>query len=127
MNKELFRMLCANYGKDANIELHKLWDEELKDYDEYYLEMAIKSIIATDKYFPTLSKIIEAITSLPANEIPKEIKLSRMKIKPQWVNKKVINEEITEEDEENFGDFQKYIQEFRGEKKEQFAFEISES
>lgn len=88
MNKNLFRMLCANYGKEANIELHKLWNEELKDFDTYYVEVAIKNIIANDRYFPTLSRIIEELKNLPPMEIPQEEKIKRMKEKgviPSWL------------------------------------------
>ena len=88
MNKNLFRMLCANYGKEANIELHKLWNDELKDFDTYYVEVAIKNIIANDRYFPTLSRIIEELKNLPPMEIPQEEKIKRMKEKgviPSWL------------------------------------------
>lgn len=88
MNKDLFKMLCANYGKDANVDLHKLWNEELKDFDPYYVEVAIKNIIANDRYFPTLSRIIEELRNLPAMEIPEEEKIKRMKEKgviPSWL------------------------------------------
>lgn len=88
MNKELFKMLCANYGKEANIELHKLWNEELKDFDTYYVDIAIKNIIANDKFFPTLSRILEEIKKLPPMEIPEVEKIKRMKaigIIPSWL------------------------------------------
>lgn len=81
-------MLCANYGKEPNVDLHKLWNEELKDFDTYYVEVAIKNIIANDRYFPTLSRIIEELKNLPPMEIPQEEKIKRMKEKgviPSWL------------------------------------------
>lgn len=90
MNKKDFAKLCMNYDKEPNEELYELWNEELKDYDNYYVEMAIKNIIANDRYFPTLSKVIEELKNLPPMEISVEEKIKRMKEKgviPSWLEK----------------------------------------
>ncbi|MBO7732058.1 MAG: hypothetical protein J6S67_05885 [Methanobrevibacter sp.] len=118
MNKELFKMLCANYGKEPNVDLHKLWNEELKDYDELYIEQAVKDILINDKFFPTLSRIIEEIKSLPLITITEEEKTKRMEergIKPSWLGGKVVNEQIDTNTNNLFEEFNNFIEEFRNE------------
>lgn len=112
MNKDLFKMLCANYGKEPNKELHILWNEELQNYDPYYVEVAIKNIIAKDKFFPTLSRIVEELRNLPPMEIPEEEKIKRFKSKvmPSWFNKEIEYQEGEEDI-----DFINFIEEFRNE------------
>lgn len=119
MNKDLFKMLCANYGKELNVDLHKLWDAELKDYDEIYVEQAIRNILTSDKFFPTLSRIIDEIKNLPPIEITEDIKRKRMEergIVPQWLRGEVVNQQIDKETEDLFEDFNNFIEEFRNEK-----------
>lgn len=116
MNKELFKKICINFGKDANKELYDLWNEQLEDYAPYYLELAINNIIAKDKYFPTLSRVIEELKNLPSIEIPAEEKTRRMKekgIEPKWLNKKIVNQPIDEETKKEYEEFQEFIKEFR--------------
>lgn len=88
MNKKDFAKLCMNYDKEPNEELYELWNDALKDYDTYYVKVAIKNIISNDRYFPTLSKVLEEIKNLPPMEIPMEEKIKRMKEKgviPSWL------------------------------------------
>jgi len=88
MNKKDFAKLCMNYDKEPNEELYELWNDALKDYDTYYVKVAIKNIIANDRYFPTLSKVLEEIKNLPVMEIPVKEKIKRMKEKgviPSWL------------------------------------------
>ena len=118
MNKELFKMLSANYGKEPNVELHKLWNEELIDYDELYIEQAVKNILMNDKFFPTLSRIIEEIKKLPLITITEEEKLKRMEergVRPSWLRGKVVNQQIDKETENLFEEFNNFIKEFRNE------------
>ena len=111
MKIDLFKQLCMNYDKVPNEELYILWKNELKDFDPYYIEVAIKNIIARDRYFPTLSKILEELKNVPAMEIPQEVKIKRMKDKgviPSWLNQN-INESEIEVDYE----FKNFIEGFR--------------
>lgn len=118
MNKELFKQLCLNFNKESNKELHKLWDKELQDYDPIYVEQAVKNIIAKDRFFPTLARIVEEIKNLPCIEISEEEKIKRMKklkIVPEWAGKEIVNEPIDEETEKIFDDFQEFLEDFRKE------------
>ena len=96
MNKRLYLMLCSNYNKEPDKELYELWEENLKEYNEQQVENAIKQIIKTDKYMPTLARIIEMIDT---------------SYKPEWMNKEITKEEISEEElrelEEEFKIFEK--------------------
>lgn len=88
MNKKDFVKLCMNYDKEPNEELYELWKEELKDYDTYYVEIAIKNITKEDKFFPNLNRILEEIKKLQSLEIPTYEKIKRMKEKgviPSWL------------------------------------------
>lgn len=97
MRIELYRQICMNFNKEPNEDLYLLWKEELEDYDTYYVEVAIKNIIKKDKYFPTLNRIIEELSNLPALEIPTNEKIKRMKAKgviPSWLSdyeKKILS------------------------------------
>ena len=116
MNKELFKKLCMNYGKDANKELYELWNDELKDYDPYYLQLAIDNIVKNDKFFPTISRVIEEMKVMPYEEIPDWEKKRRMKekgVEPEWLDKVFEDEEVDEETEKEFEDFKSFIEEFR--------------
>ena len=112
MNKKLFAQLCINYNKEPNEELYLLWNEELQDYDPYYVEVALKNIIKNEKYFPTLNRVMQEIKDLPCIEIPESIKRKRMKergVIPSWLNRQIKTVENDEEDEE----FKQFIAEFR--------------
>lgn len=118
MKIELFKKLCLNFNKEPNEDLYLLLNEELEDYDPYYVEVAIRNIIANDKFFPTLNRILEELKNLPPMKIPEEEKIKRMKDKgviPEWLNKEIVNEPLTEEDEKEHEEFLKFIEEFRNE------------
>ena len=111
MKIETYKQLCANFNREPIEELFNLWCEALKDYDTYYIELAIKNIITNDRYFPTLNRIIEELRNLPCIEIPENEKIKRMKAKgvvPNWLGKNITSNE-GEEDEE----FKTFIEEFR--------------
>ena len=115
MNKKDFAKLCMNFDKEPNVELYEYWNEMLEDYDPYYVEKAIESIIKTDKFFPTYSRILEVLKELPLEEIPTEEKKRRMKalgIEPEWLDKE-YEDELDEETEKEFAEFQSFIKEFR--------------
>lgn len=89
MNKKQFVKLCVNFNKEPNEELYELWCEELEDFGPYYVEVAIKNIMVNDKFFPTLSRVLEELKNLPPMEIPVEEKIKRMKEKgviPNWLS-----------------------------------------
>ena len=116
MKIELFKKLCANFNKAPNEDLYLLWNDELKEYDPYYLELAIHNIIRSDNYFPTISRVLEALKELSCEEIPAEEKTRRMKekgIEPEWLNKKIVNQPIDEETKKEYEEFQEFIKEFR--------------
>ena len=83
MNKRLYLMLCTNYNKEPDKELFELWQSQLFDYSEEQIENAIKEIIKTDKYMPTLARIIEMVDT------------SKM---PSWFNEKIEYEEVSPEE-----------------------------
>lgn len=115
MKIELFKKLCANFNKEPNEDLYLLWNEEFKDYDPYYLELAVLSIIRNDTYFPTISRVLEVLKNISI-EIPEEEKERRMKekgIEPEWLNKEIVNQPIDEETKKEYDDFQKFLKEFR--------------
>lgn len=107
MNKKLFAKLCFNFNKEPNEELFQLWEEQLKDYEPNRIEEVLKTILVNDKYFPTLSRVIELIDSDKENDIKQKC------IKPEWLGKQIVNEEIDEETKEQFKDFIEYIKDFR--------------
>lgn len=88
MKIELFKKLCANFNKSLDEDLYQLWNEELQDFDSYYVEVAVKNIIKKDNYFPTIKRIMEELNNLPPMEIPVEEKIKRMKemgVIPSWL------------------------------------------
>lgn len=94
MNKKTFVKLCMSFDKEPNEELYLCWDEMLEDYDTYYVDLAVNSIIKNDKFFPTFSRILEAIKELSPMEIPEEEKIKRMETKgviPKWLNKELTS------------------------------------
>lgn len=116
MRTELFKQLCMNFGKEPTEELYLLWNETLEEYDPYYVEQAIRSIIKNDKFFPTISRVLEVLKELPYEEIPTEEKIRRMKkmgIEPEWLYKEYEEELLDEETEKEFADFQNFLEEFR--------------
>lgn len=118
MNKQLFKQLCLNYNKPADIELHKLWDEELEQYDPEEIERAIRNIMAKDKYFPNLSRVIEEIKKIGFKEISEEKMGERFKkinVIPEWYGKEIKNQEIDRETLDTFDDFQDFLKDFRNE------------
>lgn len=86
MNKQLFKQLCMNYNRDADKELYELWEYNLRCYDEDEMKQAISIIISQDKYFPTLSRILEVVKDIVNKEvIDDRYKIEKLnKIKPSW-------------------------------------------
>lgn len=118
MKIDLFRQLCMNFNREPSEDLYKIWNEELDDFDELHVEQAVKNIMLKDKFFPTLSRIIEEIKILPPIELSDEIKRKRMEergIIPQWLRGEVVNQQIDKETEDLFEDFNNFIEEFRNE------------
>lgn len=115
MRIELFKQLCMNFGKEPTEELYLLWNETLEEYDSYYVEQAIKSIIKNDKFFPTISRVLEVLKESPYKEIPTQEKKRRMiekSICPEWLDKE-YEDELDEETEKEFNDFQNFLEDFR--------------
>lgn len=115
MKIELFKKLCANFNKEPNEDLYLLWNEEFKDYDTYYLELAILNIIRNDIYFPTISRVLEVLKNISV-EIPEEEKEKRMKengIQSQWIDKEIMDHPIDKKTQKEFDDFQMFLKEFR--------------
>ena len=116
MNKETFKKLCMNFGKDANKELYELWNEQLEDYDPYFVDIAISNIIRNDKYFPTISRVIDELRNIPFEEIPIEEKKRRMKakgIEPEWLDKVFEDEEPDDDTIREFEEFKSFIEDLR--------------
>lgn len=92
MNKNLFKQLCLNYNRTADVELYKLWEYNLRCYDEDEMQKAINIIISSDKYFPNLNRVLEVVKEVVSKEdivFDEEYKINRMKklgIKPVWLN-----------------------------------------
>ena len=103
MNKKQFAMLCMNYGKEPNEELFNIWNEDLKQYDEKDIEKALNNIIKKEKYMPNLAKI--------KNELKNVIKQNNGGI--DWLDNEIQAEELDEETQKIFDDFNKFIEEFR--------------
>ena len=119
MRIELFRQICMNFNREPSEDVYRLWNEELINYDDLYVEQAFKNILKNEKYFPTLSRVIEEITNLPSIEITEDTKKKRMEkrgIIPQWLRGEVINERMGISDYKTFEDFNDFIEEFRNEK-----------
>ena len=120
MNKKIFKQLCMNYNKEADKDLYELWEHNLRCFDEEEIQKAISIIITVDKYFPTVNRILEVVKDVVSKEsidynsesAVKE-KMERLNIKPEWIDKKIINEPIDEETVKEFEDFNKFIEEFR--------------
>ena len=119
MNKRLFKQLCMNYNKEADKELYELWEYNLRCYDEEELAKAINIIIANDKYFPTLSRILEVVKDIVNKEnIEYDEKYMKEKminsgVIPDWLDKPIINKPIDDETKETYEDFKSFLEEFR--------------
>lgn len=111
MNKKDFAMLCINYGKEPNEDLFELWKYNLRPYDEEEIKKTFNIIMAQDKFFPTLNRIIEVVKDL----VSKEETIKIIKIKPERYFNETTNLEIDEETENIYNDFQNFIKEFREE------------
>ena len=122
MNKKIFAKLCLNYGKEPNEDLYDLWNYNLRPYDEDEIQKAVDRIIATDKYFPTFSRILEIVKDVVSkedfdysNEDYIREKMKKHNIHPDWLDKEITNEPINEETKKNFDDLNKFIEEYRHE------------
>ena len=113
MNKKDFAKLCFNYNKEPNEELYELWNDNLKPYDEEEIQKAINIIISQDKYFPTLSRVLEVVKEIVSKEI--FIKDETKYKNTSWYGKEIINKEIDKETQKQFEDFNQSIEEFRKE------------
>ncbi|MBR4672051.1 MAG: hypothetical protein IKO78_02475 [Bacilli bacterium] len=121
MKIDLFRKLCMNFNKEPNEELYLLWNEELEEYDQIYVEEAIKEILSTDRYFPTIARIMEVLKTIKPREFTEEEKTKRMEqrgVIPKWLYQDIKNEPIDKETEKEFEDFNKFIEDFRKEEEE---------
>ena len=99
MTKELYTMLCGNYGKERDKETYEMYKRMLAGYDEKLIRQAIENIITTDKFMPSTARIIEEIKKLPRIELTEEDKLTRWnkeEITPTWVGKELQPEEMNE-------------------------------
>ena len=120
MNKKIFKQLCMNYNKEADKDLFELWQNNLRCYDEDEMQKAVAIIIAQDRYFPTLNRVLEVVKDVVSkeridfnNEDYIKEKMQKYNIKPDWLDKEITNQEIDEETEKEFEDFNNFIQEFR--------------
>lgn len=119
MNKKDFAKLCFNYNKEPNEDLYELWDQNLRCYDEEELSKTINIIIANDKYFPTLSKVLEVVKDIVNKEnIEYDEKYMKEKminsgIIPEWFNKDITNQEIDEQTKKEYDEFMGFIEVFR--------------
>lgn len=116
MNKKDFVKLCFNYSKEPNEELYELWNYNLRPYDEEEIKQAINRIIATDRYFPTFSRILESVKEVitretleSENDVYIINRAKKFNIKPIWLNKEITNEEIDEKDQKESDDFKRFI------------------
>lgn len=121
MNKKIFKQLCMNYNRDADKDLYEMWEYNLRCYDEDEMQKAINIIIAQDKFFPTLSRVLEVVKDVvkkedvSKNEDAIIEKAKRLNINLQWYNEDIEDEPIDDETKKTFEDFNKFIEEFRNE------------
>lgn len=111
MNKQLFKQLCMNYNKEADKDLYELWNYNLRCYDEEEIQRTINIIISNDKYFPTLSRMLEVIKQIIEKKFFTKDKIKYKNTK--WFNKEIINEKIDEQSKKDFEDFKRFLEEFR--------------
>lgn len=100
MNKKDFAKLCFNFNKEPNEDLYELWEYNLRCYDGEELSRAINIIIANDKYFPTLSRVLEVVKDIVLKEtfIKDESKYKNTK----WYGKEIINQPIDKETQQEY-------------------------
>ena len=119
MNKKDFAKLCFNFNKEPNEDLYELWEYNLRCYDEEELSKAINIIITNDKYFPTLSRVLEVVREIVSKDNTiyddehKKDKMLKSGIVPKWLDKEIKNQPIDEETQQEFDNFNKFIEEFR--------------
>lgn len=74
MNKEKFLKIMTYMGIAYNKEITKeqleVWYSFLKDYSEDQLNNAVKQIINTEKYMPSIAQIKEQIAKMQMSEVP---------------------------------------------------------
>lgn len=74
MNKEKFLKIITYmgivYNKEFSKEQIEIWYSFLKDYSEEELNNAVKYLINTEKYLPTIAHIKEQIAKSKLNNIP---------------------------------------------------------
>lgn len=74
MNKEKFLKIMTYMGIAYNKEITKeqleVWYSFLKDYNEDELNNAVKQIINTEKYMPSIAQIKEQIAKMQMSEVP---------------------------------------------------------
>ena len=116
MNKKDFAKLCFNYNKEPNEDLFELWEDNLRCYDEDEIKKTINTIISQDKYFPTLSRVLEVVKDVVkkedayCDEEHKREKMVRINFKPKWFNEEITSENL---DESIISDFQNFLEDFR--------------
>ena len=121
MNKKDFAKLCFNYGREPNEDLYELWEDNLRCYDEDEIKKTINTIISQDKYFPTLSRVLEVVKDVvkkedvSKNEDAIIEKAKRLNINLHWYNEDVESEPIDDDTKKIFEDFNNFIKEFRDE------------
>ena len=122
MNKTIFKKLCLNYDKEPDKDLYELWEYQLRAYDEEEIQQMVEYIITNDRFFPTLSRVLEVIKEISKKELDtfdseKNVreKMKRLNIKPSWLDQEIVNEPIDEETQETFEDFNSFLMEFRNE------------
>lgn len=101
MSKEEFlievKILFQNYNRQISKEILEIWYDSLKDFDNRYLKKAIKKIITTTKFMPSLSEILDAIKNLTIEDstFTEEEKLKQFKKEntiPNWYGKEIKGE-----------------------------------
>ena len=122
MNKTIFKKLCLNYDKEPDKDLYELWEYQLRAYDEEEIQQMVEYIITNDRFFPTLSRVLEVIKEIAKKELDtfdseKNVreKMKRLNIHPTWLDQEIVNEPIDEETQETFEDFNSFLMEFRNE------------
>lgn len=121
MNKNIFKLLCMNYNREADKNLYQLWLYNLRCYDEEEVKKAANIIISQDKFFPTLSRMLEVLKDIVKKEDFEDYnsertvrkKLETLSFKPEWYGKEIKNQEIDESTQREIEDFNNFIKEFR--------------
>ena len=101
MNKKLYKLLCTNYNKKLDKEMYEIYEETLREYQDYMVNDAIKYIIQHDKFMPTVARIIEVIKELPNREITEKEKRDQWEKKniiPKWLDEYLTYEKLEPEE-----------------------------